>query len=120
MDLSEFVGAHAESGTERPRSLIIEGCGAVTAANLTAARAIGDGEAWGAWVELDELYIWGIAHSGPAWLAPTWGGRSLVPIWTKDMIVHVTEPGWIAVRSAGKLIGALERGVIRSAAIDVF
>lgn len=36
------------------RSLIIEGCGAVTAANLAAARALGDGEAWGAWVELDE------------------------------------------------------------------
>ena len=54
VDLSEFVGAPAESGTERPRSLIIEGCGAMTAANLAAARAIGDGEAWGVWVELDE------------------------------------------------------------------
>jgi hypothetical protein len=27
----------------------------------------------------DQLRIWGLAHSGPAWLAPTWGGRSSVP-----------------------------------------
>ena len=48
VDLSEFSAA-------RPvRSLIIEGCGAVTAANLAAARAVGDGQAWGVWVELDE------------------------------------------------------------------
>src|SRR5882724_3391230 len=32
----------------------------------------------------DDLRIWGIAHSGPAWLAPTWGGRNLVPNWTND------------------------------------
>ena len=47
VDLSAFVGAGAPS-------LIIEGCGALTAANLAAARAIGDGQAWGVWVELDE------------------------------------------------------------------
>lgn len=74
----------------------------------------------GACLEDDELYIWGIAHSGPAWLAPTWGGRSLVPIWTHAPIIHVTAPGHLAVRSAGKLIGAIERGVLRDAAIDVF
>src|SRR5688572_24891279 len=32
----------------------------------------------GAQAEADaKLRIWGIAHSGPAWLAPSWGGRSL-------------------------------------------
>jgi hypothetical protein len=67
-----------------------------------------------------KLRIWGIAHSGPAWLAPTWGGRSLVPNWSYDPIVHVTAPGQVAVRSAGKLIGALERGIIVDALIDVF
>src|SRR5262249_16807954 len=61
----------------------------------------------GAYVEEDKLRIWGIAHSGPAWLAPTWGGRSLVPNWSYDPIVHVTGPGRLAVRSAGKLVGAL-------------
>ncbi|MFC3848715.1 hypothetical protein ACFORJ_00830 [Corynebacterium hansenii] len=51
-DWAEWVDL---SGHMAPgRSLIIEGCGALTAANLAAARAIGDGEAWGAWVELDE------------------------------------------------------------------
>jgi hypothetical protein len=67
-----------------------------------------------------KLRIWGIAHSGPAWLAPTWGGRSLVPNWSYDPIVHVTGPGRLAVRCAGKLVGALERGVIVNATLDVF
>ncbi len=66
------------------------------------------------------LRIWGIAHSGPAWLAPTWGGRSLVPNWTVDPIVHVTGPGQLAVRCAGKLVGALERGALVDAVVDVF
>jgi hypothetical protein len=67
-----------------------------------------------------KLWIWGVAHSGPGWLAPTWGGRSVVPNWTYDPIVHVTGAGQIAVRCAGKLIGALERGLVVDAALDVF
>jgi hypothetical protein len=67
-----------------------------------------------------KLRIWGIAHSGPAWLAPTWGGRSLVPNWSYDPIVHVTAPGQLAVRCAGQLVGALERGTLVDALLDVF
>ncbi|MDP9037203.1 MAG: hypothetical protein M3O50_20590 [Myxococcota bacterium] len=67
-----------------------------------------------------KLRIWGVAHSGPAWLAPSAGGRSLVPIWTYDPIVHVTGPGQLAVRCAGKLVGALERGLLVDAMMDVF
>lgn len=74
----------------------------------------------GAHVEDGALRIWGIAHSGPAWLAPTWGGRSLVPNWTHDPIIHVTAPGQLAVRCAGKLVGAIERGVLTGAMMDVF
>ncbi len=70
--------------------------------------------------EQGKLRIWGVAHSGPAWLAPAWGGRSLVPNWTYDPIIHVTAPGQIAVRCAGQLIGALERGLLVDAALDVF
>jgi hypothetical protein len=66
------------------------------------------------------LRIWGIAHSGPAWLAPTWGGRDPGSNWTLDPIVHVNGPGQIAVRRAGALVGALERGALVDAAIDVF
>jgi hypothetical protein len=66
------------------------------------------------------LRIWGVAHSGPAWLAPTWGGRSPVPNWSYDPIVHVTAPGHVAVRCAGKLIGSLERGVLVDETLDVF
>jgi uridine kinase len=39
--------------TPQGTSLIIEGCGALTKANLAAARGVGDGNAWGIWVELD-------------------------------------------------------------------
>ncbi len=74
----------------------------------------------GAHAEQGKLRIWGIAHSGPAWLAPAWGGRSVVPNWSYDPIIHVTAPGQIAVRSAGKLIGGIERGVLVDAALDVF
>jgi len=74
----------------------------------------------GAFPEDGKLRIWGIAHSGPAWLAPTWGGRSPVPIWTRAPIVHVTGPGHLAVRCAGRLVGALERGEVFDAMMDVF
>jgi hypothetical protein len=74
----------------------------------------------GAHVEHGRLRIWGIAHSGPAWLGPTWGGRSVVPNWTHDPIVHVTGPGRLAVRCAGKLVGALERSTLVDALLDVF
>ncbi len=68
----------------------------------------------------DALRIWGLAHSGPAWLAPSWGGRSTVPNWTYDPIVHVTAPGHVSVRCAGKLVGSLERGILIDEGLDVF
>jgi len=74
----------------------------------------------GAHAEEEKLRIWGIAHSGPAWLAPTWGGRNLVPTWTHDPVVHVTGPGKLAVRCAGKLVGAIERGLLVDTTLDVF
>jgi hypothetical protein len=74
----------------------------------------------GAEPEDGKLRIWGIAHSGPAWLAPTWGGRSPVPNWTHDPIIHVTGPARIAVRSAGKLVGALQAGELVATMVDVF
>lgn len=74
----------------------------------------------GAQAEHGRLRIWGIAHSGPAWLAPTWGGRRVVPNWTYDPIIHATGPGQLAVRCAGTLVGGLERGLLVDAFIDVF
>jgi DisA bacterial checkpoint controller nucleotide-binding len=67
-----------------------------------------------------QLRIWGIAHSGPQWLNPTWGGRGPVPNWSYDPILHVTGPGQVAVRCAGKLIGAIERGALVDGFVDVF
>jgi hypothetical protein len=74
----------------------------------------------GAHAEDGKLRIWGVAHSGPAWLAPSWGGRDVVPNWTFDPIIHVTGPGQLAVRCAGQLVGALERGLLVDAMMDVF
>ncbi len=74
----------------------------------------------GAHVVDDKLRIWGIAHSGAKWLSPTAGGRSPVPNWTYHPILHVTGPGQVAVRCAGHLIGALERGTLVDDLIDVF
>ena len=74
----------------------------------------------GAQVEDDKLRVWGIAHSGPAWLAPSWGGRSVLPNWTYDPIIHVNGPGQLAVRCAGIRVGGLERGVLVDTLIDVF
>jgi hypothetical protein len=74
----------------------------------------------GAQIEDAKLRIWGIAHSGPAWLAPSWGGRSLVPNWTYDPIIHATGPGRLAVRCAGTMVGGIERGVLVNALMDVF
>ncbi len=73
-----------------------------------------------AWEEDGKLRIWGVAYSGPGWLAPTWGGRDVVPIWTHDPIVHVSGPGRLAVRCSGRLVGGLERGILVDAAMDVF
>jgi hypothetical protein len=74
----------------------------------------------GVHVEDEKLRIWGIAHSGPAWLAPSWGGRNVVPNWTYDPIIHATGPGQLAVRCAGTMVGGLERGVLVDTLIDVF
>jgi hypothetical protein len=74
----------------------------------------------GAHAEEDKLRIWGIAHSGPAWLTPTWGGGNPVPNWTHDPIIHVTGPGRVAVRAAGELIGALQGGVLVDTLLNVF
>lgn len=74
----------------------------------------------GAHAVAGKLRIWGIAHSGAAWLNPTWGGRNPVPNWSYHPILHVTGPGQVAVRCAGKLVAALERGTLVDAMIDVF
>lgn len=74
----------------------------------------------GAFAEGTELKVWGLAHSGAAWLAPSWGGRAGGKVWTHAAIVHVTGPGRIAVRTAGRLVAGLERGALMSSAMDVF
>ncbi len=74
----------------------------------------------GAHAEQGSLRIWGLAHSGAAWLAPSVGGRSEVPNWTYDPIIHVSGPGQLAVRCAGRLVGALERGALVDTMMDVF
>jgi len=47
-------------------------------------------------------------------------GETWWPNWTYDPIIHVTGPGPLAVRCAGKLVVAIERGVLLDATMDVF
>lgn len=69
----------------------------------------------------ERMEIWGLAHSGADWLAPSWGGRrdSRQP-WTSAPIIHVNGPGRLAVRGAGQLVAALERGRVTTQTIDAF
>jgi len=63
--------------------------------------------------------IWGVVHTGPEWLAPTWGGRDRhrnLPL----PIVHVTGAGRMGVYASGELIATLERGMIEGTTTDVF
>lgn len=65
-DFAEWVATPAGG------SLIIEGCGALTAANLGAAKAIGDGQVWGVWVDLDTRTRYRRAMERDANFEPHW------------------------------------------------
>lgn len=71
--------------TPRDTSLIIEGCGAVTRENLAAARAVGDGEAWGVWVELDTATRYDRAMNRDSHFESHWD------MWAKQEDRHIEE-----------------------------
>lgn len=55
---SDFAEWVQTPGGAEETSLIVEGCGVLTKDNLDAARAVGDGNVWGVWLDLpaDERY----------------------------------------------------------------
>lgn len=63
--------------------------------------------------------IWGVVHTGPEWLAPTWGGRDRHENLSLP-VVHVTGAGRLGVYASGELIATLERGMIEGTTTDVF
>jgi hypothetical protein len=63
--------------------------------------------------------IWGVVHTGPEWLAPTWGGRDRHQNLSLP-IIHVTGAGRLGVYASGELIATLERGMIEGTTTDVF
>ena len=75
----------------------------------------------GAFPEGGTLRIWGLAQTGAAWLAPSWGGRSAPQNrWTDAPIVHVSAPGRIRVLIEDRFVAGLERGQLVTDTLDVF
>lgn len=63
--------------------------------------------------------VWGLLHTGAAWLAPTWGGRDHHhPLELPQ--VHVIGPGRLSVYAGETLVGSLVRGMIETTTTDVF
>lgn len=82
------------------RSLILEGCGALTSANLAAARALGD--AWGVWVELDAARRHARAMARDAHFGGHWR------MWAEQEDAHIAEhdprgvADWVRDGAAGR------------------
>jgi hypothetical protein len=68
----------------------------------------------------DDWVMWGIVHTGPSWLAPTWGGRREQQSKLALPMVHVLGPGRLGVYAGSDLVGSLERATIQSTTTDVF
>ncbi|MGC4093206.1 MAG: hypothetical protein QM756_36025 [Polyangiaceae bacterium] len=68
----------------------------------------------------DQWQIWGLGHTGPAWLGPTWDARPEPDDARGVLMVHVLGAGRIAVYAGRRLVASLERGVIEATTTDVF
>lgn len=67
----------------------------------------------------DSWFIWGLSHTGPGWLGPSWDPRMDQPRESFPMI-HVLGPGRIAVYAGSEMVASLERGMIEATTTDVF
>ena len=64
--------------------------------------------------------IWGLSHTGPGWLGPSWDGRDDYQLRASFPTIHVLGPGRIAVYAGSELVATLERGMIEATTTDVF
>lgn len=64
--------------------------------------------------------MWGIAHTGANWLAPTWGGRRNRHEPLALPMVYVLGAGRLAVYAGSDLVASLEHGMIEATTTDVF
>lgn len=64
--------------------------------------------------------LWGVAHSGGAWLAPAYGGRSPDASLRGQLIIHVVAPGRIAAFVGERFLAELEGGEVHDLPHDVF
>nr|WP_120491288.1 hypothetical protein [Corynebacterium lactis] len=71
--------------TPRSPSLIIEGCGALTRDNLEAAASLGDGQAWGVWVETPDATRFDRAMARDGHFREYWD------MWARQEDEHIAE-----------------------------
>ena len=67
-----------------------------------------------------EFEIWGVVHSGPAWLRSVVGGRGQHPPLPPAPVVHATAPGRLHVHKGDTLVAGLEAGGLSGSSMDVF
>lgn len=64
--------------------------------------------------------VWGIAHSGAAWLAPAYGGKRVEQPTHEHLLLHVVAPGRIAAFVGDQFLVELEGGELHDLTHDVF
>ncbi len=68
--------------------------------------------ALGVAVDDQDQRLWGVIHTGPRWLTPSWGGRAVGLETQTFMLVQVLAPGRLAVYCGDQLIASLERVLV--------
>jgi hypothetical protein len=74
----------------------------------------------GATLRGDRWELWGLSHTGPRWLGPSWDARAEYLPRMPFLMVHVLGPGRLAVYAGSELVATLERGMIEASTTDVF
>ena len=70
--------------------------------------------------EANELYVWGLVHSGPSWLQAVRGGRRIMQSVPRVLTVAVIGPGRVLVSMGTQTLAGLAGGTLASLATDVF
>ena len=66
------------------------------------------------------LEVWGVVHSGSAWVRATQGGRGRPTPLPRVPVVHVTGPGRVGVSKGDREIAELRGGDLSGSRADVF
>lgn len=68
----------------------------------------------------DRWELWGLSHTGPGWLGPSWDARAEYLPRSPFLMIHALGPGRLTVYAGAELVASLERGIIEATTTDVF